>query len=141
MRADPRSGVLSSLRRIAETAADMASSRIELASIEVGEAIERILRSLIVAFMAVLLIAAGLVALSALLVFLVDESHRSAVLVGMGVVYLVLGVGMLAWLRNDLRSWPLMFAATLAELRRDTRVLRGGDDVVAGRPGPAQEDA
>jgi uncharacterized membrane protein YqjE len=122
--ADPQPGVLHSVRGLVQTMADMARSRLELASIELGETLERLLASLIVAFMAVLLLAAALLALSALIVFAVDEEHRAVVLAAMGAIYLLVGLGLLAWLRNYLRSWPAFLAATLEELRQDTRVLR-----------------
>jgi uncharacterized membrane protein YqjE len=122
--ADPQPGVLHSVRGLVQTMADMARSRLELASIELGETLERLLASLIVAFMAVLLLAAALLALSALIVFAVDEEHRAVVLAAMGAIYLLVGLGLLAWLRNYLRSWPTFLAATLEELRQDTRVLR-----------------
>ncbi len=122
---DPRAGLIPSLRRLANTLADIAGSRFELASIELGETLERLLTSLIVAFMAVVLIAASLVAFSALIVFAVDDAHRPVVLAGMGVVYLLVGIGLFGWLRGYLRSWPTFLSATLAELRNDSRALRG----------------
>lgn len=123
--ADSPPGVMHSLRGLVGTVADMARSRLELASIELGETLERLLTGLIVAFMAVLLLAAALLALSALIVFAVSDEHRALVLAAMGAIYLLVGLGMLAWLRNYLRSWPTFLSATLDELRQDSRVLRG----------------
>ncbi len=122
---DSQPGVLHSVRGLVQTMADMARSRLELASIELGETLERLLASLIVAFMAVVLIAAALIALSALIVFAVAEEHRAVVLAAMGAIYLLVGIGLLAWLRNYLRSWPTFLSATLDELRQDSRALRG----------------
>jgi uncharacterized membrane protein YqjE len=131
---DSQPGVLHSVRGLVETMADMARSRLELASIELGETLERLLTSLIVAFMAVLLIAASLMALSALIVFAVDEEHRALVLAAMGAIYLLVGVGMLVWLRNYLQSWPGFLSATLEELRQDSQVLRGEPPRPGERP-------
>jgi uncharacterized membrane protein YqjE len=129
-------GVLHSVRRVVETMADMARSRLELASIELGETFERLITSLIIAFMAVLLLGAALVALSA-----VAEEHRALVLAAMVAIYLLIGLGMLAWLRNYLRSWPALLSATLAELQQDSRVLRGNSIPTPAAPSAAPSAA
>lgn len=134
-------GVLHSVRRVVETMADMARSRLELASIELGETFERLVTSLIIAFMAVLLLGAALVALSALIVFAVAEERRALVLAAMAAIYLLIGLGMLAWLRNYLRSWPTLLSATLAELQQDSRVLRGDPVPPAAAPSAAPSAA
>jgi uncharacterized membrane protein YqjE len=134
-------GVLHSVRRVVETMADMARSRLELASIELGETFERLVTSLIIAFMAVLLLGAALVALSALIVFAVAEERRALVLAAMAAIYLLIGLGMLAWLRNYLRSWPMLLSATLAELQQDSRVLRGDPVPTAAAPSAAPSAA
>jgi uncharacterized membrane protein YqjE len=121
----PEHGLLPSLRRVLATLADMAQSRLELASIEVGEAIERLIANLIVAFIAVLLLGAALISLSALIVYAVDESRRVTALAAMVLVYGIGGVLLLLRLRTAMRTAPPMLAGTLGELRNDTRVLRG----------------
>lgn len=111
------------LRRVAAALAAMAQSHLELASIELGETVERSIVNLVLAFIGLLSIAAALLAVSVLIVLLAGEAQRPMVLAIMAVVYFFGGLLLLLNARERMRSAPPMLAATLAELREDARAL------------------
>ena len=115
--------MLKPLRRVAATLAAVAQSRIELASVELGETLERAILHLVLAFVGLLLVAAALLALSVLLVLLAAEAQRTTVLAAMALLYLGAGLWLLQSVRARVRTGPPPLAATLAELQQDARAL------------------
>lgn len=111
------------LRRVAAALAAMAQSHIELASIELGETVERSIVNLVLAFVGLLAIAAALLAASVLIVLLASEANRPMVLAIMAAVYFALGVLLLMRARDRVKSAPPLLGATLAELREGARAL------------------
>ena len=96
-RDDP--GLLEAVARVGSSLFGMLQNRLELASIEIGEARERLVFTIVASFAAVL----GWIAL----------------------VYGAAGVGLSMWPRAKLRSDPPLLADTLAELRTDAAMMRG----------------
>ncbi|MBU6258736.1 MAG: phage holin family protein [Burkholderiales bacterium] len=115
--------MLQSLRPLAALAATMARSRIELAGLELGEALERSVVNGLLGLAALGLALLALLTATALAVLLADEGHRAAVLAALLLLYLAGGVGMLLVLRSRLRKAPPLLAATLAELQQDVQTL------------------
>jgi uncharacterized membrane protein YqjE len=113
------------LRRVAGTMLAMAQSRLELASLELGTSGLRLLTSVMIGLGAVLMFAAGLIALSVWLVLMLWGALGPVALLLLAAVYLVGGAILLWWMRSDLRSHPPLLEATIAELRRDAAQLRG----------------
>lgn len=131
----PETGLFDALRRVAGTALAMLHSRIELATMELGEAGRRLFTAGLVALFATLLLVASLAMVSAWLVLLLWSTLGSAVLGLFALVYLLLGVGLLWWVRRQIDGQPPMLGATMAELRRDATLLRRGSE-----PGGAHDE-
>ena len=119
------SGLFDALRRIAGTTLGMVQSRLELASLELGESGGRLLNSLMIGLLAVLLLAAGLVTLSVWVVMLLWNPLGPAALLLLALIYLLSGTVLLWWTRQHLQSQPPLLESTIAELRRDAAQLRG----------------
>ena len=47
------------------------------------------------------------------------ESHRLSVLAAFAVLYLAIGIGAALVVRQKLKTRPMLFSATLSELRKD----------------------
>ncbi len=114
------------LRRLAGTVLSMAQSRLELASLELAEARDRLVVTLALAVGAALFGCATLVALSAWFVLALWERTGPGILGWLAAVYALAAALLLAWLRNRLRSEAPLLADTVAELRRDATALRAG---------------
>lgn len=118
-------GLLDALSRLCGSLFGVLQNRLELASIELGEARGRLVFTLVASFAAVLLLGAALVALSAWLAVALWGTLGHAVLGWLALAYGLAGAGLLWWLRARLQSDPPMLAATLAELRADAAFMRG----------------
>ena len=127
-------GLFEALRGLSATGLGMLQSRLELASLEAGEARDRLVFTLILALAAALLIGAAVAALSVWLAFAVWDRLGPGILALLAVVYVVAAAVVLLWLRARLRSEPALLADTLTELRHDARVLRGGSLPRAAEP-------
>lgn len=113
------------VRRAAGTALAMFQSRLELASMEFGEAGQRLFVSAMVAIFGVLLSAAAVVMASVWLVLLMWPAYGPSALAMFAGLYLLIGLGLLGWVRGRLRRQAPLLASTVAELRRDAALLRG----------------
>lgn len=113
------------LRRVVALAAAALVTRGELAALELTEARERAARWLMLALLAAVLLLAALLVGSLLVVSAFWDTHRSAALAVVALVYGLAGAGLAAWLVARLRSAPPLLQATLQELRQDCDALRG----------------
>ena len=118
-------GLSDALRRVSGTAFAIFQSRLELASLELGAARQRFLVSAMLGLFAILLSIVGLVALSVCLVLLLWDQMGVLALAAMGLIYLAVGLLLIAKLKSHLRTQPRLFEATNAELQRDASMLRG----------------
>jgi uncharacterized membrane protein YqjE len=100
-------------------------TRGELAAVELAEARERAGHWLLLAIVGGVLLLAALLVAALWPVALFWESHRSAAIVGVAVVYALAGGGLLWWLAGRLRAAPPLLQATLSELKQDCEALRG----------------
>ncbi|MES3013866.1 MAG: phage holin family protein [Pseudomonadota bacterium] len=121
-RTDP--GLLEAVARVGSSLFGMLQNRLELASIEIGEARERLVFTIVMSFAALLLLGGAVVALSAWIAAALWPSLGPAVLGLIALVYGAAGGGLLWWLRSTLRSDPPLLADTLAELRTDAAMMR-----------------
>lgn len=115
--------LLASLRGFAATAAGLVRTRLELLSVEAQEEVGRISGLLLWSMAAVLLAVMGVVFLAIFVTVLFWDSHRMLVL---GIfTALFLGGAILAIARalQLMRQGSQLFAASLAELRRDAAAL------------------
>ena len=121
-RHDP--GLLDAIARVGSSLFGMLQNRLELASIEIGEARERFVLTIVASFAAALMLGGAVVALSAWIAAALWPTLGPAVLGWIALVYGAAGVGLLLWLRAKLRSDPPLLADTLAELRTDAAMMR-----------------
>ena len=118
-------GLLDRLSRLLGRVFGMAQSRLELASLELGEARDRLVVMLIASFAAVLLIGAAVAVLSAWVAVALWPTLGHAVLGWIALAYALVGGAVVLWLRAKLRNDPPLLADTLAELRSDAAFMRG----------------
>jgi uncharacterized membrane protein YqjE len=120
-------GLLDALTRLAGSLFAMAQSRLELASLELGEARSRLMLMLVASFAAVLLLGGAVAALSAWVAVALWSTLGQAVLVWIALAYGLAGGAVIWWLLASLRHDPPLLADTLAELRSDAAFMRGDD--------------
>jgi uncharacterized membrane protein YqjE len=116
--------ILAAAGRVAATLAAMVGTRLELAAVEFQEDARRLLGYLAWSLLAVFL-AAGSILLAALFVILLFwDTYRLQAVAAMAAV-LATGAGLIVMsVRSRLDSQAPLFAATLAELRKDVEYLR-----------------
>jgi len=120
-------GLLDALTRLAGSLFAMAQSRLELASLELGEARSRLMLMLVASFAAVLLLGGAVAALSAWVAVALWSTLGQAVLVWIALAYGLAGGAVIWWLLASLRHDPPLLADTLAELRSDAAFMRGDE--------------
>jgi uncharacterized membrane protein YqjE len=103
----------------------MLQNRIELASLELGEAGDRLVTAIIASFAVVLLVFGALAALSAWVAAALWDSVGLAVLGWLALAYGAAAAVLIVWLRAQLRDAPTPLAETLAELAKDVAAIRG----------------
>ncbi|WP_420226858.1 phage holin family protein [Pigmentiphaga litoralis] len=129
--------LVGSLRSLAATSVGILKTRLELVAIELAEEKTRLMGLLILALAGLLCLAIGLLMFSFLVVVAFwDTDHRLLSIVLVGLVYLLLGIGMLFAVRKKAIDAPIAFEETLAELERDRELLAGDapDDAYRSRP-------
>ncbi len=117
-------GLLDTLARAGGSVFAMLQNRLELASLELGEAGARLVATIVASFAAVLLLGGAIAALSAWVVVALWATLGHAVLGWLALAYSLAGLGVLWWLRTHLRAAPPLLADTLAELRADSAFMR-----------------
>ena len=126
-------GLLDALSRLRGSLFGAVHTRLELASIEVGEAGARLVVTLIASFAVVLLLASAMLALSAWVALTLWPTVGNPVLGWIALTYVAAGAGLLMWLRGRLHREPPLLAETFNELRHDAALMRG--DVQGNMPG------
>ena len=121
-------GLLDALTRLGGNVVGALRNRLELARIELGEAGERLVATVIVGVGAVLLLGGAVGMLTAWLAAALWSTLGAAVLAWLALAYALAGAGLLWGLQHRLRSAPPLLADTLAELQRDASALHGGRD-------------
>jgi len=119
--------LIDALRRVGASLFTTLQHRLELASLEVGEAGGKLVFTLVASIAVLALFGGAVFALSAWVALALWPTLGHAVLGWIALAYALAGVGLLWWLRARLRSYPPLMADTLAELRNDTAFMRGRD--------------
>lgn len=119
---------LASLRALGATLLDAIGTRAELAVVEMREQGERRTRWLVLAAVAGVFLALGLLLAALFVVALFWDTHRLAALGGVTLVYFGIAAVAFVRLRDELRASPPPFEATLRELAADRELLRGDDE-------------
>jgi uncharacterized membrane protein YqjE len=112
------SGVLAALRRLGSTTVELLYTRLELVVTELEEERNRILRILVLVVAAGLFLALGIIVLT---FFIIIFAWDNRVLVAglLTAAYLGIGAVLAVIARDALRTHVRLFAATLAELKKD----------------------
>lgn len=114
-----RAGLFASLRGLLGTAAALLKNRLELLGIELAEERERLLALLAWSAVACVGLAAGLVFFAVLITVLLWDSNRLLVLGVFSALFLGAGFYACVMISRLARSGSKLFAASLAELRKD----------------------
>jgi len=125
--ADDEPGLIEALKRLGSNLFGTVRYRLELASIEAGEAGGRLVFTLVASIAALGLLGGAVFALSAWLAFALWPVLGHAVLGWIALAYALAGGGLLWWLRARMRTYPPLMAETLAELHNDAAFMRGPD--------------
>jgi uncharacterized membrane protein YqjE len=120
-------GLLASLRGFATTSVALLRTRLDLLKTEAREEAGRIAGLLLWGIAGVLLGVAGLVFLAVFLTVLLWDSHRLLALGVFSALFLAAAGMAVATALRLARQGSQLFAASLAELRRDEEALRGGE--------------
>ena len=119
--------LIDSLQRVGASLFATLQHRLELASIEAGEAGAKLVFTLVASIAALGLCGGSVVALSAWVAFTLWPTLGPAVLGWIALIYALAGGGLLWWLLARLRAYPPLMADTLAELRNDAAFMQGRD--------------
>jgi uncharacterized membrane protein YqjE len=123
-RAPGSSGLLGSLRGLAENLLGSAHDRLELLAVELHEEKQRVIQIFIWITAIVFLAMLALVFVSLAIVVLLWDTARIAVVCTLAGLYTVAFVGVVVGFRSYLKRQPKPFAATLSELREDRACIR-----------------
>lgn len=122
----PDPGLLEAVSSVGASLLGLLRNRLELAGIELAEARERLVFTLVAVLAAVLLFGGAVVALTAWVAVALWPMLGATVLACIAAVYAVAGAASLWWLRGKLQGASPLLGDTLAELRNDAAALRGG---------------
>jgi uncharacterized membrane protein YqjE len=112
-------GLLTSSRRLAESLLALVQTRLEIVAGEFEEERERLRELVVYGLMSLLLVSFGIIFLTLLVVLLLWDDHRYAVLGTFAVIYLGGGGVAFILLQRKLGERSRLFAATIAELKKD----------------------
>jgi uncharacterized membrane protein YqjE len=124
----PQPGPLDSLRALGATFLALIGTRAELLVVELREEGERRKEMLVLAGVAAVFLGLGLALAAFFVVVLFWDTHRVAATAAVTLVYLGIGAGALARLKEISRSSPPPFQATLAEFAKDLEMLKRRDE-------------
>jgi len=119
----PKTSPPGPMQRLASSFLGLMHSHLGLLSIELEEAREQLLKTLVLAIIGAGAILLGLLTLMLTIVLLVDPSHRLYAAIGVLAFFLLLGGICLGLARRGLDRGLPPFAQTMEELRRDRERL------------------
>ncbi len=120
-------GLIESVRRLGASMLALAQTRLALASIDLAEERDRLLRIAMLALASTVLFAFTIAAISGLLLVALWDEWRFQVLIGLLIAYALGGAWCVSQIRSMLRNAPALLETTLAELERDRDALRDSD--------------
>jgi len=113
------SGLLGSVRSLADNLLGSVHDRVELISIELQEEKQRLIQIFIWISVAIFTGMMAIAFASFTIVFLFWESARLAALTGLTVLYTAAAIATVMGLRRQIARQPKLFAASLQELKND----------------------
>lgn len=120
-------GLLASLRRLGTTTLELARLRLELLGTEIERQKLSVLSALLWAALGSVCVALGLVLTSAFIVLLFWDTYRLQAIVGLALIYFVVGVLMVRFAIGRIQTPSGAFAASREELARDRAALEPRD--------------
>jgi uncharacterized membrane protein YqjE len=111
-------------RRLLGSICTLLQTRFELIGLEIAQAKGRLLTLILLGFATLLLSSIALVTLTALIAALFWDTYRWQALTLLTAVYVWLALLCLLKLRTAIRSAPLVFESTLAELKKDSEFFK-----------------
>ncbi|CAG4884627.1 Putative membrane protein YqjE [Georgfuchsia toluolica] len=122
---EPRRSLLDSTRTLLDTALGLLQTRVELLVTEIEEEKTRLLSTLVFGATAFVLLGFGLIFLAITVTVLLWDDHRLLALVLLSAAFLGGGGIALFLTIRTVRQRERLFAASLAELKKDRAALRG----------------
>jgi uncharacterized membrane protein YqjE len=115
--------LLSSIKNLASTGASIAQTRLELLSVDVQIARNKLISLLVMIVCALFFLFFGLVMLALLIVIYSWESDRMTALSLLTAAFISIGLILAALIMQSLRTMPKLFEASISELAKDREVL------------------
>lgn len=135
----PTPGLLDSLRRLLGGALESVQVRLDLLALELEQEKRRLLQALLLAALALLMLGVGTVLLVGLLLLLVQEGYRLAVLGVLALAFLGASLALVRLAARRLASPGGIAAATRDELARDRQALADSASGEVAGPGRAPD--
>jgi hypothetical protein len=115
--------LLSSIKNLASTGASIAQTRLELLSVDVQIARNKLISLLVMIVSALFFLFFGLVMLALLIVIYSWESDRMTALSLLTAAFISIGLILAALIMQSLRTMPKLFEASITELAKDREAL------------------
>ena len=115
--------LLSSIKNLASTGASIAQTRLELLSVDVHIARNKLIGLLVMIMSALFFLFFGLVMLALLIVIYSWESDRMTALSILTAAFISIGLILAALIMQSLRTMPKLFEASITELAKDREAL------------------
>ena len=122
---DESAGFIQSVKEAAAVLSSMVHTRLDLLVAELEEERERLRQTVFLTLLMFVGISLGFILLTIFLTALFLAQGWLAALGVLTLVYLGVGLGAVAKLRQNIRNRPKLFAATLTELGKDRDLCRG----------------
>lgn len=116
--------VIESAGRLGATLVAMVQTRVELASVELQEEAQRMLRYLVLSLMALFLAAMTVVLVTFFVILLFWEQHPLLATGLLASVYAIGALLLMSKVKSEIRAKPALLASTLAELKKDAECVR-----------------
>jgi uncharacterized membrane protein YqjE len=121
--AEQSAGLMGSLKRLASTLTSIVSTRLELLANELQEERLWLTQMSLYALFAIFCFGMALLLLTIFIVVLFWDANRLAVLGGLSMLFVVLGMLMANLLRVKVKSRPKLFSVSIAEFSKDREQL------------------
>jgi uncharacterized membrane protein YqjE len=121
--ADREPGFFDSLKAMMTDFAALLHTRLELASTEFEEEMERLKQMLLLAAISLFCFGVGVLLLTVFIVVIFWDTHRFLALGGFALFYLLVGVILGLKVRGIVGAHPRLFSATVAESAKDREIL------------------
>ena len=119
----PQENLLSSIKNLVSTGASIAQTRLELLSVDVQIARNKLIRLLVMIVSALFFLFFGLVMLALLIVIYSWESDRMLALGLLTTAFISIGLILALVIMQALRNMPKLFEASIAEFAKDREEL------------------